>query len=127
MVVVGLVVLLAAAALTTGRVAGFQNYAGLQRPINSVCSAVSANAAVLVLGESNLPIVLPGASAAGCGSVPASGAPPGAGVPEIAAGWRAQGRELVAAATGSPALQQAGFVPVARGGRSCAGPAPGPA
>ena len=112
--VVGFVALLVPAALTTGRVARFQNYAGLQRPIDAVCAAVPADAAILVLGETNLPIVLPGALASWC-DVPASGAPPGAGVPEIAAGWRAQGRELWAVAATEGVLRQAGFVPVARG------------
>ncbi len=110
----GLALLLVPAALVTGRVAAFQDYAGLQRPINAVCAAVPADASLLVLSESNLPIVLPGVLTTWCG-VPASGTPPGRDVPELAAAWRARGRELWAVAGTEAVLRQSGFTPVARG------------
>ena len=53
-----------------GRVAGFQEYAGLHRPIDAVCSAVPKDAAVVVINESNLTIVLPGRSRAGAACPP---------------------------------------------------------
>jgi hypothetical protein len=111
---VGLVALVVPAAATTRRVAGFQEYAGLQRPIDAVCSAVPADAALLVLGETNLPSVLPGVLSAWCG-VPASAAPPGADVRTLTAAWRVRGRELWAVAGTDAFLRRSGFVPVARG------------
>jgi hypothetical protein len=111
---IGLFALLVPAAVTTGRVARFQNYAGLQRPINAVCSAVPADAALLVLNETDLPSVLPGVLTSWCG-VPTSGAPPGVHVPTLTAAWRARGRKLWAVAGTDAVLRQSGFVPVARG------------
>jgi hypothetical protein len=111
---VGLLALFVPAAATTGRVARFQEYAGMQRPIDAVCSAVPRDAALLVLNETNLPIVLPGALTAWCG-VPASGAPAGVGVPAMTAAWRARGRDLWAVAATEATLRTAGFTPVARG------------
>jgi hypothetical protein len=111
---VGAIALILPAAVTTARVGRFQDYAGLQRPIDAVCAAVPDNAAVLVLNESNLPIVLPGVVGTWCG-VPASGAPPGADVPALAAAWRARGRELWAVGATDVRLRQSGFTPVARG------------
>ena len=110
----GLVALFVPAALVSGRVAGFQEYAGLHRPIDAVCSAVPADAAIVVINESNLTTVLPGALTSWCG-VPASGPPPGMEVKALTAAWRAEGRELWAVAATEDALRQAGFTPVASG------------
>ena len=110
----GLVALFVPAALVSGRVAGFQEYAGLHRPIDAVCSAVPADAAIVVVNESNLTTVLPGALTSWCG-VPASGPPPGMDVKALTAAWRAEGRELWGVAATEDALRQAGFTPVASG------------
>ena len=112
--VVGLVALFVPAVLVTGRVARFQEYAGLHRPIDTVCSVVPAGAALLVLNETNLTTVLPGALTSWCG-VPASGPPPGMEVPAVSAAWRAEGRELWAVGATDGAVRAAGFEPVARG------------
>ena len=111
---VGLVALFVPAALVTGRVARFQDYAGLHGPIDTVCSAVPADGAVVVLNETNLTTVLPGALTSWCG-VPASSPPPGMEVRALTAAWRAEGRELWAVAATENALRQAGFTPVASG------------
>jgi hypothetical protein len=111
---IGLVALLVPAALTTGRVARFQQSAGLQRTIDAACSAAPADAALLVLPETNLPIVLPGVLTTWCG-VPASGTPAGTNVRALTAAWRARGRELWAVAGTDAVLRQYGFTPVARG------------
>ena len=110
----GLLALFVPAALVSGRVAGFQEYAGLHRPIDAVCSAVPKDAAVVVVNESNLTTVLPGALTSWCG-VPASGPPPGMDVKALTAAWRAEGRELWGVAATEDALRQAGFTPVASG------------
>ena len=110
----GLLALLVPAAFTTGRVAHFQESAGLQRTIDAVCLALPADAAVLVLVEASNTVNLPGVLTAWCG-VPASSAPPGAEVPALAAAWRARDRELWAVAGTEAVLRQSGFEPVARG------------
>ena len=72
-----LVALLLPAAVTSGQLARFQDYAGLQRPIDAVCSAVPADAALLVLNDTNLHVVLPECSPAGAAYPPPDRRPAG--------------------------------------------------
>ena len=107
----GLLALFLPTAVITGRVAGFQEWAGLQRPIDAACAAVPDDATILVLNDAPLAIGLPGVLTTWCG-VPASTPPPKRSPAQLAAAWRAR-----AARCGRwepPSPRGAGFEPVTR-------------